>query len=141
MAAYLGDPESHPQTIMFIAGAHGSEPENVAAAVNIISLLDTGKDLRGQEDSEFLALAANYRFIIMPCINMDGRLISPDHFRGQPFEVFRAASQGRWKDGSLVGWKGSKEWFPLPLDKVSHPGGYPNSQGYNIQHDVNPADM
>ena len=139
--AYLGDAPRDKQTILFVAGVHGSEPENVAAAVNMISLLDTGKDLLGREDKEFLELASKYRIIIMPCVNMDGRLISPDHFRNQPFEVFRAASQGTWKDGSLIGWKGSKMWFPLPLDKVQHPGGYPNSKGYNIQHDAAPGDM
>jgi hypothetical protein len=139
--AYIGDAPKDRQTILFVAGVHGSEPENVAAAVNMISLLDTGKDLLGREDKEFLELASKYRIIIMPCVNMDGRLISPDHFRNQPYEVFRAASQGTWKDGSLIGWKGSKMWFPLPLDKVSYPGGYPNSKGYNIQHDACPGDI
>ena len=139
--SYLGGAPRDRQTLLFVAGVHGSEPENVAAAVNMISLLDTGKDLRGETDPEFLSLASKYRIIIMPCVNMDGRLISPDHFRNQPYEVFRAASQGTWKDGSLIGWKGSKEWFPLPLDKVSYPGGYPNSKGYNIQHDATPGDM
>lgn len=138
--AYLG-PGVGKQTVMFVAGAHGSEPENVAAAMNMIQMLETGKDFRGETDAEFLSLASKYRIIIMPCINMDGRLISPDHFRNQPYEIFRGCSQGWWKDGSLVGWRGSKEWFPLPLDKVKYPGGYPNSEGYNIQHDACPGDM
>ena len=139
--AYLGDVSSRPQTIMFAAGIHGSEPECVAAAVNMISLLETGKDLKGETDEDFLKLASQYRLIILPCVNMDGRSISPDHFRGQPYEVFRACSQGVWKDSTLVEWKGSKKYFPLPLDKVSFPGGYPNGDGYNIQHDVTPGDM
>lgn len=138
--AYLGD-DRKKQTILFVAGVHGSEPENVAAAINLIHLLDTGKDLLGREDKELLALTEHYRFIIVPCLNMDGRAISPDHFRGQPYELFRAASQGVWADSSLVGWLGSKEWFPLPLSKVLYPGGYPNADGYNIQHDVSPGDM
>lgn len=138
--AYYGE-ESHKQTIMFLAGVHGAEPESVAAAMNMIQLLETGKDYRGETDSTFLSLAANYRLIIVPCLNMDGRAISPDHLSGQPYEVFRAACQGTWKDGSLVGWKDSKKYFPLPLDKVSFPGGYPNADGYNIQHDVTPGDM
>ena len=141
MSAYLGDVE-HPQTIMLLAGVHGSEPEGTAAAMNMISLLETGKDFMGNTDSTFLSLASNYRLIIVPCANMDGRAICPDHLRGQPYEVFRAVCQGIWKeDGSLVGWKGSKMFFPLPLDKVSFPGGYPNSEGYNIQHDLTPCDM
>jgi len=138
--AYLGE-EEHKQTIVFVAGVHGAEPESVAAAVNIIKMLDTGTDFRGQSDSTLIDLASNYRIIIIPCLNMDGRSISPDHLHGQPYEVFRKACQGTWKDGSLVGWKGSKEWFPLPLEKVSYPGGYPNGAGYNIMHDVAPGDM
>ena len=47
-SSYLGDVSSRPQTIMFAAGIHGSEPESVAAAVNMISLLETGKDLKGE---------------------------------------------------------------------------------------------
>lgn len=140
-SSYLGDIASRPQTIMFAAGIHGSEPESIAAAVNMISLLETGRDLKGEEDHEFLSLASRYRLIILPCVNMDGRSICPDHFRGQPYEVFRACSQGIWKDSTLVGWKGSKKYFPLPLDRVAFPGGYPNADGYNIQHDVAPGDM
>ena len=140
LTAYTGGDDGI-QTILFAAGVHGSEPESVASAVNMIKMLETGTDFRGVADEEFLELVSHYRFIIMPCVNMDGRTISPDHFRGQPYEVFRGCSQGWWKDGSLVGWRGSKEWFPLPLDKVQYPGGYPNSQGYNIQHDAAPGDM
>jgi len=140
VGSYLGSVE-HKQTILYLAGVHGSEPENVAASMNLIQMLETGRDFRGKTDPELLSLCSKYRLIIIPCANMDGRAVSPDHLRGQPYEVFRAACQGTWKDGSLVGWRGSKEWFPLPIDKVNHPGGYPNSAGYNIMHDVAPGDM
>ena len=140
VTSFMGDYD-HPQTVMLLAGVHGSEPEGTAAAVNMIQMLETGKDFRGLTDTTFMNLASKYRLIIIPCANMDGRAVSPDHLRGQPYEVFRAACQGTWKDGSLVGWKPSKRYFPLPLDKVSFPGGYPNSEGYNIQHDVTPGDM
>lgn len=141
ISAYLGE-EKHPQTVMLLAGVHGSEPEGIAAAMNMIQMLETGKDFRGVTDTTFLNLVSNYRLIIVPCANMDGRAISPDHLRGQPYEIFRAVCQGTWKkDGSLVGWLDSKKYFPLPLDQVSFPGGYPNSEGYNIQHDLSPGDM
>lgn len=140
ISAYLGE-EEHPQTVMLLAGVHGGEPEAVAASMNMIKMLETGKDFRGQTDTTFLNLASKYRLIIIPCANMDGRAVCPDHLIGQPFEVFRAVCQGTWKDGSLVGWKDSKRYFPLPIDKVSFPGGYPNSEGYNIQHDMTPGDM
>lgn len=139
--SYVGDAPADTQTVMFCAGVHGAEAESVAAAVNLIQLLETGKDFRGQTDPELLALIAKYRLIILPCVNMDGRALSPDHLRQATFEDFRAASQGRWKDGSLIGWRGSKEHFPLPLERVSYPGGYPNSAGVNIMHDAAPGDV
>lgn len=131
--------EGKEQTVLFCAGIHGAEAESVAAAVNLIQLLESGKDFRGKSDPALLKLAARYRLIIIPCLNMDGRSISPDHLRKTSYEDFRRASQGTWADGSLVGWRGSKEYFPLPLDKVSYPGGYPNAEGFNIMHDATPG--
>ncbi|MDO5581255.1 MAG: M14 family zinc carboxypeptidase [Planctomycetia bacterium] len=128
-----------PQTVLFCAGIHGAEAESVAAAVNLIQMMETGKDFRGQSDPELLNLIAQYRLIIIPCVNMDGRAISPDHLRKTSYEDFRKASQGEWPDGSPIQWRESKEYFPLPLNKVSWPGGYPNSEGFNIMHDACPG--
>ena len=129
------------QTVCLLAGIHGAEPEGVAGVLNVISLLERGCDLRGREEPELLDLLRAYRLVILPCVNMDGRAISPDHLRGCSFEEFRDASQGSWADGSLIGWLGSKEYFPLPLDRVRFPGGYPNSEGYNIMHDASPGNL
>ena len=138
---YMGNPPAAKQTFLLLAGVHGAEPECVAGTMNLIQELETGRDFRGKTHRELTDLIAKYRFIIVPCANMDGRAISPDHLRGVVWHDFRAASQGMWKDGSLVGWRGSKSWFPLPLDKVSYPGGYPNADGYNIMHDATPGDI
>ena len=113
---------AEPQTVVICAGIHGAEAEGTASAVNLISLLETGVDLRGRNRPKLVELCGHYRLIILPCVNMDGRAISPDHLQGASYEDFRKASQGYWLDGSLVGWPGCKEWFPLPLDKVVHPG-------------------
>ena len=138
---YMGNPPPAKQTFLLLAGVHGAEPECVAGAVNLIQALETGMDFRGKEHGELLDLISKYRFIIVPCLNMDGRSISPDHLRGVKWTTFREVSQGVWKDGSRIGWRGSKSWFPLPLDRVSFPGGYPNSEGYNIMHDATPGDI
>lgn len=139
-AAYNGKagPE---QTVLFVAGTHGAEAESVAAAVNLIHMLENGRDYRGKSDPELLGLLEHYRLIVIPCLNPDGRAISPDHLRGASYQDFRRASQGYWRDGSLVGWRGSKEYFPLPLDRVGYPGGYPNSAGFNIMHDASPGNL
>ncbi len=138
---YYGHRKDGKQTFLFVAGIHGAEPETVCGAMNFIQLLETGKDFRGRANAELLDLASKYRIIVVPCVNMDGRAISPDHLRGIDWVNFRRASQGYWKDGSLIGWRGSKAFFPLPLDKVGYPGGYPNSEGYNIMHDACPGDL
>lgn len=129
------------QTVLFVAGTHGAEAESVAAAVNLIHMLETGRDYRGKRDDALLELLQHYRLIVIPCLNPDGRSISPDHLHGTSYEDFRRASQGYWQDGSLVGWRGSKEYFPLPLDRVGYPGGYPNSAGFNIMHDASPGNF
>lgn len=138
--SYYGTQE-HKQTILLIAGIHGAEPESGVGALNLIRMLETGKDYRSKAAPELLELVSRYRLIIVPCANMDGRALSPDHLRNIDHHTFRIASQGAWLNGSKVGWRGSKEWFPLPLDRVSYPGGYPNSEGYNIMHDCTPGDI
>ena len=138
---YYGSRQDGKQTFLLVTGIHGAEPETVAGSVNLIRMLETGRDFRGKTDAKLLDLVSKYRLIVVPCVNMDGRALSPDHLRGLDWVTFRKASQGFWKDGSLVGWRGSKSWFPLPLDKVAYPGGYPNAEGYNIMHDACPGDV
>ncbi|MBN2583902.1 MAG: hypothetical protein JXL80_12615, partial [Planctomycetes bacterium] len=133
--------ENDPQVIMLVCGVHGAEAESVAGAVNMLSLLETGHDLCGNERPQLLDLIARYRLVILPCVNMDGRAVSPDHLRGADADQFRRASQGYWADGTDIGYPGCKEHAPLPLDRVAHPGGYPNADGYNIQHDCCPGDL
>ena len=140
-AAYTGETGGGKQTVLFLAGMHGAEAESVAAAVNLLEFMETGRDLRGRSHPELAELLRQYRLIILPCLNMDGRAISPDHLNGSTYEEFRRASQGVWLDGSLIGWKGSKKFFPLPLDRVSYPGGYPNAAGVNIMHDATPGNI
>ncbi len=139
--SYMGGTPTDKQTFLFLAGVHGAEPECVAAAVNLIQALETGTDFRGRRHDELVDLISKYRFIIVPCLNMDGRAVSPDHLRQVPYSTFRAASQGRWANGKPIEWRESKEFFPLPLARVAHPGGYPNAEGYNIMHDAAPGDV
>jgi len=138
---YYGNRPDGKQTFLFFAGVHGAEPETVVGAVNLIQMLETGKDFSGKSDPELLEFISKYRLIVVPCVNMDGRAISPPHLHGVKWDTFRRVSQGEWKDGQRVGWRGSKSWFPLPLDKVNYPGGYPNADGYNIMHDACPGDL
>ena len=139
-ASYKPD-ETGPQIVALVAGVHAAEAEAIVGCLNLISLLETGRDLRGLARPKLVELAAKYRLAILPCVNMDGRAISPDHLYGATADQFRIASQGQWKDGSQVGYPACKKYAPLPLDEVTHPGGYPNGDGYNIMHDCCPGDL
>lgn len=147
IASNCGDPSAYrtsegaPQVVVLLCGVHGAEAEATAGAVNMISLMETGRDLRGQQRPELVELMSHYRVVIVPCVNADGRAVSPDHLRGATDEQFKGASQGVWDDGSLIGYPTCKRYAPLPLERVRHPGGYPNSEGYNIQHDCSPGDI
>ncbi|MFH1378178.1 MAG: M14 family zinc carboxypeptidase [Planctomycetota bacterium] len=132
-----GDDEM--QTVVIACGIHGAEPEAVIGSLNLISLLETGLDLRGKPRQGLVKLAESYRLIILPCVNMDGRSVSPDHLNGVTPHDFRRVSQGWRKDGSLIGYPGCKEYAPLHREDVAHFGGYPNSDGYNIMHDCEPS--
>ena len=138
---YYGRQEGEAQTILMIGGIHGCEVEGVILLMNLISLMEKGIDLRGKPRPELVKLASNYRLVLFPCVNMDGRAISPDHRYMADIEECRRAGGGWWKDGTTIRWPAMKEYSPLPLDKVGYPGGYPNSQGYNIQHDASPGNI
>jgi len=140
VASYKTD-ERGCQVVVLVCGVHAAEAEAVAGAMNLVALMDTGKDLRGVARPKLADLAAKYRLIILPCVNMDGRAISPDHLRGATEQEFVKASQGVWKDGSAIGYPACKEYWPLPLARVAHPGGYHNADGYNIMHDCSPGDI
>jgi hypothetical protein len=132
---------ANAQAVVILCCVHGAEPESTCSAVNLLTLLETGKDLRGKARPALVELAGCYRLLILPCVNVDGRAVSPDHLRGASPEQFVRASQGVWADGTPIGYPRCKEHAPLPLDRVQHPGGYPNGDGYNIQHDVAPGDI
>lgn len=129
------------QTVMITGGIHGCEIEGVVLIENLISLLETGVDLRGEKRPELLELVSKYRLVLFPCVNMDGRAISPDHRINAVEDECRQAGGGIWSDGSTIVWPQMKEHFPLPLDKVIYKGGYPNSEGYNIQLDGAPGNV
>ena len=146
-AADSGHPETYYthtgglQVVMVTCCVHGAEPESVAGSVNLISMLETGKDLTGYSDPHLLELIGKYRLIIVPCLNMDGRSVSPDHLKGVDDTTFVRASQGIWKTGTTIGYPACKGYAPLLMDKVEHPGGYVNALGYNLMYDVVPGHL
>ena len=139
--SYLGKQrKGYRQTLLLIAGVHGMETEGIAGLVNLLHILEAGKDLRGRRWPAIRRYAKRLRLLIVPLANPDGRVRSRiPSLVGLTSDDHSYYSQGMWKDGRLITWLGSKQFVPLPLEKVAFSGGYPNDDGVNLMHDVSPA--
>ncbi len=124
-------------TILLIGATHGQETEGVAALLNLVSLLETGRDLRGREVPPLTEAyeSSGARLIVVPVYNADGRArCAPDSMLGETPEALRYHGQGTWKDGSLCGWPDCKKVHPIK-DAAGFLGAYYNDDGVNLMHD------
>jgi hypothetical protein len=132
---FVDKPDDAKPVLYLIGGVHGGELEGVAAILNLIQILETGKDYRGCEWNYLYHNRDRFRLILVPCANPDGRARVPvDSLVGLDYETFRYYVQGTWKDGTLCEWPKCKSIHPIK-DYVGHLGGYFNDDGVNIVHD------
>lgn len=138
VTAYRG-PDHQRKVYIGMSGVHGGEFEGMVGTVNLISILETGKDLRGREWPEIAAAAgALDRLILIPILNVDGRARIPLRMirhRGTDHNVHEYFNTGAKPDGSIIGWPQCKQNIPLDFSSTQFPGGYPNDAGVNLQHD------
>jgi len=125
--------------MMLFGGIHGAEFEGIVVLLNLIQILETGKDFRGEENKEIYDLAEQFHLIIIPSINPDGRARFPyKSVWGMPIKTFRYFAQGTWKDGSLCMHPACKQIHPIK-EASGFLGCYFNDDGYNIQQDILPV--
>lgn len=121
--------------IIIVGCIHGAEFEGTAAIMNLIKILETGKDYAGNSHPKLKAAAEKLNLVLVPCINPDGRSHVPfDTMAGRSYEDLRRYNQGTWKDGSLCEWPDCKKVHPIK-DYVDYLGGYYNDDGINLMHD------
>jgi hypothetical protein len=124
---------------MGMAAVHGGEFEGIVGMVNLINVMETGKDLRGKEWSAITAAASRLdRIILIPIMNMDGRARIPlrmEAYRDTDYTVPEFLNTGGRPDGTITGWPQVKEFIPADFKRPGFPGGYPNDAGVNFQHD------
>ncbi|MBC7889860.1 MAG: hypothetical protein H7Z13_18445, partial [Ferruginibacter sp.] len=138
ISVYRG-PDHKNTVYMGMSGVHGGEFEGIVGTVNLLSVIETGEDLRGRKWPAITAsLAKLDRLILVPIVNPDGRARIPlrmEIFREQNGNVHEYLNTGGNADGKITGWPMNKEFIPIDFSKPGFPGGYPNDAGVNIQHD------
>jgi hypothetical protein len=131
--------DHHKTVYMGMSGVHGGEFEGIMGTVNLISVIETGKDLRGKEWPEITSIISEIdRIVLIPIVNPDGRERIPLRmtiYRGTDNNVTEYLNTGGKPDGTITGWPQVKEHIPADFDLPGFPGGYPNDAGVNIQHD------
>lgn len=136
--AYLG-PDAAKKVFIGLGAVHGGEFEGIVGVVNLIAILETGRDLRGKAWPEITAAAAKIdRLVLVPIVNVDGRARIPvrmEPFMGTSKSHHEFFNTGVWANGKHIGWPTVKEFIPLDFSRTLFPGGYPNDAGVNIQHD------
>ena len=119
-------------TVFFVGCIHGAEFEGVAALLNLIKLIETGTDYKGECDQELLDLANIVHLVIVPMINPDGRARVPfDSMVGKTYYELRYYNQGTWKNGELCNYPTHALHHPVK-EYAGYLGGYFNDDGYNM---------
>lgn len=129
-------------TVLFVGCMHGGEWEGTVALLNLIKLLETGTDYKGEGHDDLLSAAEGLHILIIPIANPDGRARIPfDNFVGKTFEDLRYYNQGTWLDGTLCGWPECMKLSPIK-EYCDFLGGYFNDDGVNMYNDdffLNPS--
>jgi len=130
--AFFGERKRERQVLMIVSAVHGAEMESIAGVMNLISVLETGCDLKGTRWNVIDEMAKRLRIVIVPVANPDGRSCIPsDDPTRWSLDEQEKYRHGLWKDGSEITWPACKAWHPMPKEKVSFLGGYFNERGVN----------
>jgi hypothetical protein len=134
---YYADKKTDTKPVIYFVGpVHGQEAEGIVGLVNLMHILETGKDYRGTSWTDLKEKAEKCRLIIIPCGNPDGRKRCPyDTFMGLSDEIMSKYGQGTRQDGSLWRWPFVKSLHPMQGEDVGLLGAYFNDNGINIMHD------
>ncbi len=96
-----------PQRKVCITGStHGTEVEGVASIVNVIKVLECGRDLRGRKWPALQAAAKQVGFYLMPFYNPDAaaRMVVKSYV-DMPFDAVNHLHVGFWKNGRTLNRK------------------------------------
>jgi len=136
-AAFFGaEPRKH-QVMLITSAIHGGEMESIAAVLSLISVLETGADLKGEAWPDLATAAAKLRSVIVPCLNPDGRARIPSDdpttWTTEEEEKYR---HGLHADGSFITWPARMAHHPRDPKRDGFLGSHFNDAGVNPLHGV-----
>lgn len=135
-SAYMDKVAREKPVVLFVGPVHGHEVEALTGLVNLIQIMETGKDLRGRSQDRLRDLGSQCRLLIVPAGNPDGTArFEPQALVGMATDDVRFWGQGTWQDDTLCGWPGAKRLHPMVGDPVGFLGCYFNNAGINPMHD------
>lgn len=135
-AAYMDKTARTRPVVLFIGPVHGQETEGLTGLVNLIEIMETGKDLRGKDQENLRRLGDRCRLLIIPAGNPDGiARFEPRSLNGMSDDDLRFWGQGTWKDDTFCDWPACKRQHPMTGENVGFLGCYFNDRGVNPMHD------
>ena len=135
-AAYMDKAARRKPVVLFIGPVHGHEVEGLTGLVNLIQIMETGKDLRGKSQEALRQLGDQCRLLIIPAGNPDGTArFEPRALQGMGDDDVRFWGQGTWTDDTFCDWPECKRQHPMTGDNVRFLGCYFNDAGINPMHD------
>ena len=133
--AYVDREDRAAPVVFFVGPVHGHEVEGLTGLCNLLSVLETGRDLLGREQSTLRALADECRVVVLPCGNPDGLdRFEPDSLHGLTLADLEFWGQGTQCDDSRFGYPDAKKRHPM-TDDVGFLGCYFDDAGINPMHD------
>ena len=135
-SAYMDKATRQKPVVFFVGPVHGDEVEALTGLVNLIAVMETGKDLRGKAQPQLHELGSQCRLLIIPAGNPDGTArFEPRSLQGMEADDLRFWGQGTWSDDTLCGWPHVKRQHPFVGDNTGFIGCYFDDAGINPMHD------
>lgn len=121
-------------TLALVGGMHGHEPQGVAACFNVISILRSGRDLKGESWPEIVP-ELNYLFV--PLLNPDARARMPNSFVGLAKQDILHYDSGMTLEGERHEWS-DEDCDPSQMMIL---GGLFNDAGNHVNRETDPEDL
>jgi len=135
-SAYMDKKARKKPVVYFVGPVHGHEVEGLTGLVNLIEVMETGRDLRGRDQRELRELGRQCRLLVVPAGNPDGiARFEPRACRGMPLDQFQFWGMGTWSDDTIAVWPNSKRQHPRVGKEIGWMGCYFDDAGINPMHD------